>query len=78
MSERIGEADHLSENSFERERAKGMIEICAQFLNQDDVEFMAELDEEEKIAYLYGRLLDMGEDPDEILEQFGITERKEA
>lgn len=77
MSEHMREADHLSENSFERERGKGMIEICAQFLNQDDVEFMAELDEEGKIAYLYGRLLDMGEDPDEILERFGVTESEE-
>ena len=62
---------------FERERAKGILEICARFLEQDDVEFIATLDEEETINYLYGRLLNMGEDPDEILERFGVTESEE-
>ena len=78
MSE-IYQYDNLQVPSepFERERAKGILEICALFLEKDDVAFIATLDEEETINYLYGRLLDMGEDPDETLERFGVTESEE-
>lgn len=64
----------IPDSLFERERADGILEICARFMDQEDVEYIAVLDEQETIDYLYGRLLDMGEDPDEILAQYGVIE----
>lgn len=45
----------------------------------DDKKFMLEqlADEEDIVTFLYGSLLEIGEDPDEILRTFGITEEKE-
>jgi len=35
------------------------------------------MDEEDQLGYIYGQLLEMGEDPDVILQEFGITEKDE-
>ena len=40
----------------------------------DDIEFLTEMDREEIIGYHYGALLGQGEDPDEVLQKYGVTE----
>lgn len=42
----------------------------------EDVQFMLEqlLDEQDVNGFLYGQLLEIGEDPDDIFERYGITE----
>lgn len=42
----------------------------------DDVPFILEQlhDEDDIMGFLYGQLLEIGEDPDDVLAQYGITE----
>jgi hypothetical protein len=40
----------------------------------DDPEFFAEFDDEDLLGAVYGALLEIGEDPDEIFKKWGITE----
>lgn len=40
----------------------------------EDKEFLSDLDTEDTVAALYGMILEIGEDPDEILAKYGITE----
>ena len=42
----------------------------------DDVPFILEQlkDEDDIVGFLYGQLLEIGEDPDDVLAQYGITE----
>jgi hypothetical protein len=51
--------------------------VASEYLGKDDTEFMVELDPEDRLGYVYGRLLENGEDPDEILQQHGIIEGEE-
>lgn len=41
----------------------------------EDTEFVAGLSLEEAIGFVYGQLLELHEDPDEILVEFGVIER---
>lgn len=43
----------------------------------DDKEFLEDMDEPDQLGYIYGRLLEGNEDPDEILAEFGITEKND-
>lgn len=75
MSEYVRRGDlWIPEALLKRERAESILRVCIDFMDQDDVEFITELDEEETINYLYGRLLDMGEDPEELLAKYGVLE----
>ena len=42
----------------------------------EDIGFILEelADQEDLLGFLYGQLLEAGEDPDEVLERYGITE----
>jgi len=56
-------------------RLSGLKELAGQYLDIDDVEFLDGIDdEEERLSYVYGRLLELGENPDEILQEFGVIE----
>lgn len=62
------------ENEAVREaRGATLGSVIEQYL-PDDTEFLADMDEEEKLSYIYGQSLEMGEDPDEVLHEFGVTE----
>ncbi len=57
----------------ERERAQAFVNVVEQYL-PDDKEFILDMDEEEALGYVYGMLIEMGEDPDVVLREFGVTE----
>lgn len=71
-------SEFISEKDIEKEtRRSGLKELASQYFVIDDVEFLDEMDDEEEIiGYIYGRLLELGEDPEEVLNEFGVTERK--
>ena len=57
----------------EAERRVALDQLIDQYAPEDK-DFIADMDEEETIGYLYGLLLGMGEDPDVVLKDFGVTE----
>ena len=63
----------LSQPNPEFDREEALRQLIEQYL-PEDVEFLEDMDEEDTPGYVYGQLLEMGEDPDEILQKFGITE----
>ena len=65
--------EFLSQPNPELERETALRQLIEQYL-PEDVEFLADMDEEDKLGYIYGQLLEMGENPDEILREFGVTE----
>ncbi|HRJ06619.1 MAG TPA: hypothetical protein PK096_02990 [Candidatus Saccharibacteria bacterium] len=65
-----------SSSTPEFEREKALRQVIEQYL-PEDAEFLADMDEEDQLGYIYGQLLEMGEDPDVILQEFGITEKDE-
>ena len=65
-----------NEPNIEQLRVEGLKEVCERYLDPEDIEFLEEMeDEDERVGYVYGRLLDIGEDPDDLFEQYGVTER---
>ena len=59
-------------------RNEGLITIVAEYLDENDATFLDDMDDEgERIGYVYGRLLELGEDPEVILRDSGVTERGE-
>ncbi len=60
----------------ELERARAFASVVEQYLPEDK-EFILDMDEEEALGYVYGMLLEMGEDPDVVLREFGVTEENE-
>lgn len=63
------------EQNFESERQIGLRALIAERLDAEDAEFIDGMDDQaEIIGYVYGRLLEIGEDPDKLLEEFGIIE----
>lgn len=66
----------IPENQVEFERTVGYARIIEQYF-PEDMEFTAGMDEEELAGFLYGQLLEIGEDPDKIFNAFGITEELE-
>jgi ribosomal protein S18 acetylase RimI-like enzyme len=61
-----------------QERASGMEVIADMYLDQDDRDFIQGMPEEERLNYIYGKLLEQGEDPDAILQTAGVTEENRA
>ena len=60
----------------ESERQAALRRIIERFV-PEDAEFLDEMDEEDQLGYIYGQLLEMGENPDEILHAFGVTEESD-
>ena len=57
----------------ESERHIALQRIIERFV-PEDAEFLSDMDEEDQLGYIYGQLLEMGEDPDATLYEFGVTE----
>lgn len=63
------------EQDFSPERLSGLKKLVAEQLDAADAEFLDGIgDEAEMIGYIYGRLLLEGKDPDQVLEDYGVTE----
>ncbi len=69
-------SEFLLPSNPELERETALRQVIEQYL-PEDAEFLADMDEEDKLGYMYGQLLEMGEDPDEILHEFGVTEEND-
>ena len=68
-------SEHLRQNDDYERRQAGLRALVAEYLGADDAEFIDGMDDEaEQIGYVYGLLLGLGEDPDEVLQEFGVTE----
>ena len=65
--------EFISQPNPELERGMALLRVTEQYF-PEDVEFLADMDEGDKLGYIYGQLLEMGKDPDEILQGFGVTE----
>ncbi len=60
---------------YEQARKEALDTLIDTYLNDDDKEFLLDIpDQGERLEYFYGRSLEMGEDPDTILREYGITE----
>ena len=66
-------SEFISQPNPELERGTALLRVTEQYF-PEDVEFLADMDEGDKLGYIYGQLLEMGKDPDEILQGFGVTE----
>jgi hypothetical protein len=59
-------------------RIEALRGIVEEFLDPEDAEFVADMDDEDEILnYVYGRLLAEGHDPDEVFAAAGVTEADE-
>ena len=59
----------------ERDRLAALAEVVEQYF-PDDKEFVTELDFEEALGFVYGQLLETGEDPDTVLVEAGVIEKE--
>lgn len=66
-------SEHLPQSDPERERLSGLAQLVEAYFPEDK-EFISEMDFEDALGYIYGQLLESGEDPDVILKDFGVTE----
>lgn len=70
--------EFLSQPNSEIEIRVGLYDALVAHLDNDDKEFIDEIyDLEERLNYIYGRLIEEGKDPDEILQQYGVLEEGE-
>ncbi len=71
-------SEHLPQTSDDVERLMAMHRVVERYF-PDDIKFILEQlhDEEDEISFLYGQLLEIGEDSDEVLIQYGVIERNE-
>ena len=67
--------ESLPRNSNEIQRLLRIDRLVGDYF-PEDVDFILRqlTDEEDVINFLYGQLLEIGEDPDEVFAQYGITE----
>ena len=67
--------ERLPQTSDEMEKLMAIDRLVNTYF-PDDIQFILEQlkDEEDVISFLYEQLLEIGEDPDEVLEKYGITE----
>ena len=70
--------EYLPQNSDDMERLHAINRLVEEYF-PEDVQFVLEqlADEEDVVGFLYGQLLEAGEDPDEILVRYGITEESD-
>lgn len=57
----------------EIEREASLAQLVEQYFPEDK-EFFSEMDFDDALGFVYGQLLEQGEDPDLILQEFGVTE----
>ena len=57
----------------EREKLHGLASLMEVYF-PDDKEFVLDMDFEDALGFVYGQLLEEGEDPMLILHEFGVTE----
>ena len=71
--------ESLPRNSNEIERRPRIDRLVGDYF-PEDVDFIVQQlkDEEDEINFLYGQLLEIGEDPDEVFARYGITESEET
>ena len=71
--------ESLSRNSNEIEQRPRIDRLVGDYF-PEDVDFIVQQlkDEEDEINFLYGQLLEIGEDPDEVFARYGITESEET
>lgn len=60
----------------ELERARAFAGVVEQYF-PDDTEFILGCDEEEALKYVWGMLLEVGEDPEVVLKESGVIEEGE-
>ncbi len=66
-------SEYLSQPDLERERIAALGYVIAEYF-PEDAELFADMDAQDMLGNVYGQLLVIGEDPDKILEAFGVTE----
>ncbi len=66
-------SEHLPQEDHDLERMVRLNRLLETHF-PDDIEFIMGMDEQDALGFVYGQLLELGEDPDEVLEQHGITE----
>lgn len=68
-------SEFLSNPDVEREREEALESIITKYFPEYG-EFLAGMDAEDLIGAVYGQLLEIGEDADEVLQKYGVTERE--
>lgn len=57
----------------ERERLRGLADLMEAYFPEDKA-FVLDMDFEDALGFVYGQLLETGEDPAVVLHEFGVTE----
>lgn len=66
-------SEKFKEPYFECHPYDNLVDICANYLDQEDAEFLDKMDyPNERIGYIYRKLLEIGEDPVGILARHGV------
>lgn len=65
--------EFLPPSNPEQEREMGLARLVEQYF-PEDAEFVVDMDFDDALGFVYGQLLEQGEDPDEVLHDFGVTE----
>lgn len=68
--------EFLPQPDPEREREAALWRLIEEYFSED-TDFLADMDEEGQLGYIYGQLFEMGKDPDKVLQKFGVTEEKQ-
>jgi hypothetical protein len=65
----------LPQNADDMERFVRIDRLLEDYFS-DDIKFTLEEleDDEDVMEFLYGQLIEIGEDPDEVFERYGVTE----
>jgi hypothetical protein len=73
----INGAEHPAQPELEKSELRVCLDAVVEAFFRDDRGLYFEYDDEDLLGALYGALLEIGEDPDEVFEQYGITEGAE-
>lgn len=65
--------ERLNANNPELEAQRGLAKLIEQYFPEDK-EFIMDMDFNDALGFVYGQLLEAGEDPEILLQQFGVTE----
>ncbi len=66
------------EEVYEHEIQIRLADVAGNYLDSSDAGFLEDMDPEDRLGYVYGRLLEIGEDPDQILIESGIIEPEQG
>jgi hypothetical protein len=72
----MSEQDQSREEMLSPEH-QNLLSVIDEFLDESDKEFIEDLDFEDALGYVYGRLIDEDYDPDAVLEAAAVTEEPE-